>query len=311
MTSMSKTVKDQPRGKILVVCNVEEMVLAFLMPWLAALRRDGYEVHVACRQAEHSARLAAEGLILHPIRLHRSFNPLANLSTLVQLWRLMRQERFDAVSNHSPVAAALGRLAAWLSGTRNVVYTVHGFYFHDDMPRPLRRLLIGVEWLLGRVTDHFAFVSEEDRRTALRTGIARRQSQTTTIHDGIDLDKFAAPSVPEGEEPYERVKRAREAGRTVVGIVARIVKEKGYQEFFTMARGLAEAGKDVVFLIVGVSLATDRDHFGETFEAAGARSRTGRAFHLRRFHLGGPSLSADDGHVRAAVLPGGPAALDS
>src|ERR1022692_51555 len=35
---------------------------------------------------------------------------------------------------HSPVAAAVGRLAAWLAGVPIKMYTAHGFYFHDKMP---------------------------------------------------------------------------------------------------------------------------------------------------------------------------------
>jgi glycosyltransferase involved in cell wall biosynthesis len=178
----------------------------------------------------------------------------------------MRRERFDAVTCHSPVAGAVGRIAARLAGVPRVIYTVHGFYFHEETPAPLRRLLVAAEWLLGRLTTHFAFVSEEDRQTALRTGIAASERQTTTIHDGIDLARFSGASSAGDEAAFERALQARARGCAVVGIVARLVREKGYQEFLAMARRVAGAGREVVFLVIGRSLPTDRDRFEETFK---------------------------------------------
>jgi glycosyltransferase involved in cell wall biosynthesis len=51
----------------------------------------------------------------------------------------------------------------------------------------------------------------------------------------------------------------------VVGIVGRIVREKGHREFLEMARCVAQK-RSVIFLVVGDSLPSDRDQFGAVFK---------------------------------------------
>lgn len=230
------------RRRILAIANVDQMVQAFLRPWLSAFQAAGYEVHVACRRGAYFSALAAEGFVMHDIPFRRTSNPFVNLAPAMRLLRLLRSEHFDAITTHSPVGAAIGRVAAWLAGARNVVYVVHGFYFHGNTPPLLRRLIVSIEQLLGKVTDHFAFVSEEDRRTALDAGIAGSSSQTTTIHDGVDLSRFRPGPVAITGPVLERVIQAKKSGSSVVGIVARLVREKGYREFLVMAQAVIESG---------------------------------------------------------------------
>src|ERR1043166_5037358 len=101
---------------------------------------------------------------MHEVDIRRTFNAMAHFRPLIQLIRLIRTHRFLLVNTHSPVAAAIGRLAAVLSNVRAVVYTVHGFYFHDRMPVIQRLVFSSLEWCLGRYTDAFMFVSDETRR---------------------------------------------------------------------------------------------------------------------------------------------------
>jgi glycosyltransferase involved in cell wall biosynthesis len=100
------------------------------------------------------------------------------------------------------------------------------------------------------------FVSDEDRRTALRLGIVTDARRATTIYNGVDLNRF---------RPHPETRAA--GRRMVAGIVARIVREKGYVEFLEMAFALLRANQPVNFLIVGDSLETDRDRFGSELRA--------------------------------------------
>jgi glycosyltransferase involved in cell wall biosynthesis len=232
--------------RILVIANVDIMVWNFLLPALEALREAGLEVHIACRRGAYFDRLAARGFRMWDVPVHRGWNPLRNLRALVRLFWLLRLWRFDVINTHSPVASAIGRTAAWLARRRNIVCSVHGFYFHEDTPPLERRILIGIERLLGRVTDRFLFVSEEDRQTALEAGIARAAAET--IPNGVDLAVFR----PRAD------RERREIAPPVVGIVGRLVAEKGYREFFEMAQRVAQARPEVRFLVVGDSLPSDR-----------------------------------------------------
>ena len=47
-----------------------------------------------------------------------------------------------------------GRVAAWLAGVPCILYTIHGYGVTPAQPFWLQRLLIGLEWMVGRVTTH-------------------------------------------------------------------------------------------------------------------------------------------------------------
>jgi glycosyltransferase involved in cell wall biosynthesis len=253
------------KPRVLCLTTVDVMAWGLLRPWLWALQRAGYDVHIACSRGQYFERLAAEGFEMHEVALRRTFNATAHVRPLFQIWRLLRKGRFDVVNAHSPVAAAVGRLAAWLAGVRPRVYTVHGFYFHEGMPGVQRWLLVAIEWLLGRITDRFMFVSEEDRQTALRVGIARREEDTTALLNGVDLGTFRPARVNNAEAAELRRHLGLPPGTPVVGIVGRIVREKGYREFLQAARSLAASGVNARFLVLGDSLPSDRDQFGAKF----------------------------------------------
>jgi lipopolysaccharide/colanic/teichoic acid biosynthesis glycosyltransferase len=253
------------------------MAWNLLRPWLGALVDAGYEVHIACSRTEWFEQLAACGYRMHEVRLRRRLNPLVHIAPMWALYRLMRRERFTSVNLHSPVAAAVGRVAAWLARVPLAIYVVHGFYFHDDMPSWNRRCFVALEWLLGRITDRFMFVSDEDRRTALREGIARDAARAVTIYNGVDLEAYPANCSTPQEASEMRRGLGIPASATVVGVVGRVVREKGYLEFAEMARQVATGRSDVYFLVVGGALPSDRDGIAEEFrrriEAAGLQER--------------------------------------
>lgn len=246
--------------RLLAVCNVDSMAWGILRQWLAGLKEKGYEVHIACAPGEYSSRLTAMGFCMHPIAMRRTFWPWAHIRSLFQLRKLMSNERFAAINTHSAVGGTIGRIAAWLSGCKAVIYTVHGFYFHDDMPPIIRHSVMAVEWLLGRVTTGFMFVSAEDSKTAVKSGIVPRGVPHITIFNGVDLSVF----LPRKEREVSSRNFKQELGigesTPVVGIVGRIVREKGHREFLEMAIAVSKKRK-VTFVVVGDTLPSDRDPF--------------------------------------------------
>ena len=267
---------------MLAICTLDVMAWKLLLPWFRGLRDAGYEVHIACARTNWFERLAADGFHMHDVPLRRRMNPLVHIRPLWALYRLIRRERFALVNTHSPVAAAVGRLAGWLARVSVIVYTVHGFYFHDNMPWWKRRGFIALEWLLGRMTDDFMFVSEEDCQTALREGIARNAAKATTIFNGVDLEAYAPRGAVPGAAEKVRGELDIPLGAPVVGIVGRVVREKGYFEFAEMAQLLSSGCSEVYFLVVGDALPSDRDGI-----AAALRNRVNAAGLRGRFRFTG------------------------
>jgi glycosyltransferase involved in cell wall biosynthesis len=250
--------------KILVITAVDVMAWKLLLPWLHELKTRGFEVHIACSPSTFFDRLRNAGFEMHAIHLQRSFNMFAHFRATAELIHLIRAEGFNLVNTHSPIGAAVGRLAAFLAGIDAIIYTVHGFYFHDRMPWLQRLAFTTIEWILARFTKGFMFVSDEDNRTARRLGIASPNKRVCTIYNGVDVEAFH-PRRADDAAVAELRREHRLTGKIVVGTVGRIVKEKGYREFLQMAIRLTREGVDARYLIVGDSLPSDRDRFGPAF----------------------------------------------
>lgn len=272
---VSTELRDRPR--ILAVCALDVTAWKLLRPWFRALLEAGYEVHIACAKTEWFEQLAADGFHMHDVPIRRRMNPLVHIAPLWALYQLIRRERFELVNAHTPVAAAVGRLAAWLAKVPLIIYTVHGFYFHENMTWWKRRWFVALEWLLGRMTTDFMFVSDEDRQVALREHIARDASKLTTIYNGVDLDAYPPRSSSLRDAAELRSKLQIPPASPVVGIVGRVVREKGYIEFAEMAKLVSAGRSGVYFLVVGDALPSDRDgivaEFRRRIEAAGLQER--------------------------------------
>ena len=134
-----------------------------------------------------------------------------------------------------------------------------------------------MEWLLGRMTNSFMFVSDEDRQAALREGIATDATMATTIYNGVDLAAYPPKGSASPSSVELRSKLNIPPGAPEVGIVGRVVREKGYIEFAEMAKLVCAGRSDVYFLVVGDALPSDRDgivaEFRGCIEAAGLHDR--------------------------------------
>lgn len=257
--------------RVLQLCAVDFTVEKFLLPLVQHLEAKGCEVTVACTPGEAWSRLEARGLRLLPLSIDRSVNLLAHRRAARLLLAHLRREPFDAVHVHTPIASLIGRWAAAKARVPLIVYTAHGFYFHEQMRPWLRRTHIALERWGARRHHHLFTQSEEDRQTAIAERIAS-PATVTCIGNGVDVARFDP-----GRQPAEHLAALRgelrlRPGSPVVMTVARLVREKGLSEFVEAAALTRTRHPEAQFLIVGSALESDReDYAGELKRLAAAR----------------------------------------
>jgi len=231
------------------------------------------------------------GIRLIDVELARSANPIKFLAALYRVWSLLRRERPDVLHLHTPVASMIGRLAGRLAGIPLIVYTAHGFYFHDRMPRPKRFAHIALERLFGLLNHHLFCVSAEDARDATRLGIATRR-RVSYVPNGVDLRTFDPATIPTGQRAAIREKLNISKDATVIVMMGRLVREKGYAEFFRVAQRLAPKFPNAHFLIVGDTVSSEHDSFkSEILRAAKHPALEGRV-HLTGLRRDIPQILA-------------------
>jgi lipopolysaccharide/colanic/teichoic acid biosynthesis glycosyltransferase/glycosyltransferase involved in cell wall biosynthesis len=240
--------------KVLQVTAADVTVKKLLLPLIERLNREGYQVHIACSEGECLSEFRAKGYTIHTIPIERRISPVSNLKSLWRLFRLIKKEQFEVVHVHTPVAAALGRVAAWAARTPVIIYTAHGFYFHDNMARWARRLVIWMEKILCHSTHLVLTQSHEDAITAVKEGICSKE-KVLCIGNGVDTRRFGIETGLNGT----RTGLGLSARDKVVGFVGRVVEEKGVLELIKAMQPVVKAIPNAKLLLVGDTLNSDRD----------------------------------------------------
>lgn len=234
--------------KICQLCAVDFTMARLLLPLLVALKERGHEVVAICSPGPLLERVEAAGIRTRPVAIARSTNPLAAWRSARALGRVMREERFDIVHVHTPVASLVGRFAAWRAHVPLIAYTAHGFYFHEHMAWPRRTAFVALEWLAGRATDLLMTQSQEDAAFARRTGLV--SGTVSAIGNGVDPAVFHPR--PEQERLATRAALGTPADAPVILMVGRLVAEKGYPELFAAMKNV-----EAHLWVAGTRLASD------------------------------------------------------
>jgi len=240
--------------KVCQLCAVDFTLGKFLLPLIDGMSDVGWEVTAVCSDGKEIARLRALGYRIEAIPIARSMNPWLALRSLIALIRYFRRQKFDVLHAHTPVAALIGRIAGRLAGIPLIIYTAHGFYFHDDMPRWKRAFFVMLERLGGRFTDLLFCQSAEDAADAVSEGVAPAE-RVVEIGNGVDTARFDPAKVDAGE--VTRVALGIPQTAFVVGLIGRQVREKGVGEFLQAMTSLADRHPHLWVLLIGERLASD------------------------------------------------------
>lgn len=245
------------RLKVCQLCAVDFTLKHLLLPLVDGMQDKGWHITSVCSDGSYVAELRQQGYRHVPISISRNiFNIASHVRTIGLLYKLFRREQFDVLHVHTPIAALLGRIAGRLAKTPLIVYTAHGFYFHDAMPKLTYRFYVLLEKISGHWTDLLFTQSSEDARIAVTEGIANK-NDVVDIGNGVNAELF---------DPADHARRLRvrmtlgiPEDAYVVGVVSRLVREKGLVEFLAAAVELGKSFPKMYFLLVGERLSSDHN----------------------------------------------------
>ncbi len=274
--------------KVCQLCAVDFTMARFLLPLMRGIADAGHEVVGVCADGPELDLVRAAGFRVIPLPLSRSLSPPRIWRAIREVRRVLVKERFDLLHVHTPVAAAVARFAALGIGVPTIVYTAHGFYFHDRMAPLKRSAFIAIEWLAGRLTDTLFTQSSEDADSARRLRLCRT-GDVLAIGNGSDPKRFSPdPTV----RARIRAKFGVAPDRVVIASVGRLVAEKGFPELIEALRSV-----DADLWIIGDRLPSDH---AETIDSVLDKARTDPVL-MRRVKLLGRREDVPD-LLRAADI---------
>ncbi|MYL56097.1 glycosyltransferase [Virgibacillus halodenitrificans] len=248
------------KGKILQISAVSTTIDKQLRPLIEASVKEGYEVHIACADDGNIENLRSEGFIVHRVHFDRKISFKSNLKSIIELRKLMRFYKYDIVHVHTPVASILGRIAAKLAGIRNIIYTAHGYYFHEGMSEKQYIFYYQIEKQFAKfVTDYLLLQSKEDYELSVQH---RFKNEKRIIHlgNGIDIyHKFNPDKIK--KEHINKVKNdfGIEDSDFIYAFIGRFVREKGIYELVEAFNKLNSIKPNMKLLLIGGLLESERD----------------------------------------------------
>jgi glycosyltransferase involved in cell wall biosynthesis len=239
------------RAARLVHVTTTDMSLALLLgPQLRAFAAAGLEVLACSAPGPYVSELESWGIRHFPLRHStRANDPRADVLAFAEMVSVFRKLRPDVVHTHNPKPGVMGRVAARLSGVPVVVNTVHGLYAQPSDRLARRGLVYAAERLASTCSAAELVQNPEDVETLARLGVPRRKLQL--LGNGVDLDRFCPDGVEAGVRAQVRGELGAGPDDVVVGIVGRLVWEKGYREVFAAAERWQDRVPPVRVVVVG------------------------------------------------------------
>ena len=229
--------------KLLFVVNDFEAFMSHrLAIGLRALEK-GYDVYVAA-PGEPPKELMDQGLKSVSIPMtRRGANLLVELNSMWALFRLFMRLQPDLLHLVTIKPVLYGGIMARVARVPGVVTAIPGLGTLFTTTQGVARLM---QWIalimyrvaLGHPNQNVIFQNLDDRAILARKSGLDKDKTVIIRGSGVDLDEFSCYSEP--------------AGLPVVVMAARLLREKGVEEFIDAARILVARGIQARFLIVGI-----------------------------------------------------------
>ncbi|MFA4954203.1 MAG: glycosyltransferase family 4 protein [Patescibacteria group bacterium] len=252
MTSPQSVNENQPNAKraLLLVTQADwGGVQSFLVNFAAGLREQGWEVLLAAGgTGELFARAAEKHVATEQLtQVRREIDPLHDLRAVLQIRRLLKKFKPNAVHLNSTKMGILGSLAALgLKPRPRIVYRIGGWVFLEPLPTWKKWFYLQTEKFTAHFKDEIICVHPGDAELAARLGIKPR-GKIRVVPNGLP-ERFE-------DNLLSRVAARAELGLSadalVFGTVANAYATKGLLPYLDALKPLHDESPTSNFVIVG------------------------------------------------------------
>lgn len=230
------------KKKILYVCNVDWFFISHRLPIAIAAQNSGLEVHVACHLTNKVKDLELLGFTVHKLDIQRSGTSIIHeLKTLFSLFNIVKNISPDLmhVITIKPVLYA-GLIARILSIPTVASVSGLGFVFiAEGFKNSVLRYCVTKFYRLSLNSPYtkVIFQNATDLDLFLLNGITSLSRSIIIRGSGVDLQLYNVSREPDGDP--------------IVILLARLLLDKGVNEFVEAAKILKEKGVNCTLVLAG------------------------------------------------------------
>jgi glycosyltransferase involved in cell wall biosynthesis len=229
--------------KMAVVANTGWYLHNFRRNLMLDLQDHGHAVIAISPADGYSERFAADGLRHEPWSLEATGkNPVTELRAVLALRTALNRCDADVVLSYTPKGNIYSGLAC-LGTRRHLLPNVSGLgrIFSDG--GPLAKLVQRLYRVAFARAPRVFFQNEDDRRQFLAAGIVRAEHTERLMGSGVDLRRFVPRPLPSTQ--------ASPQGAVTFLLIARMIREKGIEEFVQAAQRVHQTWPHARFLLLG------------------------------------------------------------
>lgn len=229
-------------NKLLFVVNVDWFFVSHRLPIALKALEDGYEVHLACSVTDKRKYIEGCGIILHEIPLSRSGVSLfGELKSLLILYKIINQVKADIIHTVTIKPVIYANILTRLVGRGSRISSISGlgyvFIANGLKVKIIRAIVSRLYKFALSGADGVIFQNTADRDMLLKLGIIRENQSILIRGSGVNLSDYTVKP-----EPTENM---------VVMLVARLLIDKGVNEFVEAAKLVNQKHCNVKMVLVG------------------------------------------------------------
>lgn len=221
------------KKKIIRITTVPQSLLILLEGQMKFMKEQGYEViGLTSSGPEIEEIKRREDVPVKIVEMTRTISPLADLKSLIQVYRFLVREKPFIVHSHTPKAGIVGMMAAWMAGVPHRLHTIAGLPLLEARGAK-RRMLELVE----RLTYSLATRVYPNSRGLMDIVIKANFAPPSKFRiigqgssNGIDEQHFDPAKVDPGERHTLRTRLGLEEKDFVFLFIGRVVRDKGIHE---------------------------------------------------------------------------------
>ena len=226
-------------NRVLVLTNSIGGLYSFRKEVIKAIVDAGYELFVSEPDDNDERVKYFEGIGCHNIRIdfnRRGMNPLADLKLMLKYRKLIKKLRPKAVLTYTIKPNVYGGIACRLTSTPQIA-NMTGLGDAVENGGWLQKLTVLLYRMGIKKAKRVFFQNRANREFCLDLGIANKSS-ILLPGSGVNLQYHTYQEYPED-------------GTVIFLFIARLLKDKGTDEYFEMAEAIKEKYPQTVFQILG------------------------------------------------------------
>lgn len=234
--------------KVLYITTVSRTINAFLVPHIEMLLENGYKVDCAtCVDKKVNEVLINKGVKIFNIPFSRSPLSFGNIKAFRELIKLQKENKYDIVHVHTPVASIYGRLLKIRFPKLKTIYTAHGYHFLKGGPKLGWIIYYPIEKMMAKLTDVTININKEDYEITK----TKLNPKKCYLVNGVGLDLNQYKPLSKEKQESKRKELGLEKDDFVVIMIAELNENKNQIQLIKAMELLKDRYPNIKAISVG------------------------------------------------------------